>query len=99
MSGSRTGLLSDEETITEFMKKTEYSMPLDQIQRGGRFRVLPVNAEKASLAQLMALGLVPGVEVRLTHRAPLLDPLAIEFGGCHVSLRREDAAQVTVVAC
>jgi Fe2+ transport system protein FeoA len=99
MSGSRTGLLSDEETTTVFMKNRQDSMPLDQVQRGGRFRVLQVNAENASLTQLMALGLVPGVEVRLTHRAPLLDPLAIEFGGCHVSLRREDAAQVTVVAC
>ena len=59
------------------MKKTKKSMPLDQVQRGGRFRVLQVNAESASLTQLMALGLVPGVEVRLTHRAPLLDPLAI----------------------
>jgi Fe2+ transport system protein FeoA len=99
MSGSRTGLLSDEETTTVFMKNRQDSMPLDQVQRGGRFRVLQVNAENASLTQLMALGLVPGVEVRLTHRAPLLDPLAIEFGGCHVSLRREDAAQVTVVTC
>jgi Fe2+ transport system protein FeoA len=99
MSCSRTGLLSDEETTTVFMKNPQDSVPLDQIQRGGRFRVLQVNAENASLAQLMALGLVPGVEVRLTHRAPLLDPLAIEFGGCHVSLRREDAAQVTVVTC
>ena len=99
MSGSRTGLLSDEETTTVFMKNPQDSMPLDQVQRGGRFRVLQVNAENASLTQLMALGLVPGVEVRLTHRATLLDPLAIEFGGCHVSLRREDAAQVTVGAC
>lgn len=81
------------------MNKTKKSMPLDQVQRGGRFRVLQVNAESASLTQLMALGLVPGVEVRLTHRAPLLDPVAIEFGGCHVSLRREDAAQVTVGVC
>lgn len=81
------------------MKKTKKGMPLDQVQRGGRFRVLQVNVESASLTQLMALGLVPGVEVRLTHRAPLLDPVAIEFGGCHVSLRREDAAQVTVGVC
>tara|TARA_B110000008_G_scaffold272449_1_gene305209 strand:- start:2030 stop:2275 length:246 start_codon:yes stop_codon:yes gene_type:complete len=81
------------------MNKTKKSMPLNQVQRGGRFRVLQVNAESASLTQLMALGLVPGVEVRLTHRAPLLDPLAIEFGGCHVSLRQEDAAQVTVGVC
>ena len=73
-------------------------MPLDQIERGGRFQVLQLNTENESLAQLMALGLVPGVEIRLTHRAPLLDPLAIEFGGCHVSLRREDAAQVSVKA-
>ena len=60
MSGSRTCLLSDEEATKVSMIKTEDSMPLDQIQRGGRFRVLQVNADNASLAQLMALGLVPG---------------------------------------
>lgn len=80
------------------MEKTKATMRLDQIQRGGRFQVLQVDADNESLVQLMALGLLPGEEIRLTHRAPLLDPLAVEFAGCHVSLRREDAAQVAVRA-
>ena len=71
-------------------------MRLSEIKRDGTFRVTSVNPNNQSLARLMALGLLPGKEIRLTHEAPLGDPIAIAFEGCHISLRLVDACEVDV---
>ena len=71
-------------------------MRLDQILRDGTFRVTEINCDNPSVARLMAMGLLPGQEVRLTHEAPLGDPIAIRFLNCHMSLRRVDAAEIQV---
>lgn len=52
----------------------------------------------AAARRLMELGLMPGTEVRFVKAAPLGDPIALEVDGRHLSLRREDAAQITVQA-
>jgi Fe2+ transport system protein FeoA len=44
----------------------------------------------------MSMGLLPQQAIRLTHEAPLGDPIAIEFNGCHMSLRLADAQAVEV---
>lgn len=71
-------------------------MRLDRINKDGTFRITKVNCENESIAQLMTMGLLPGQEIRLTHEAPLGDPIAIFFRECHISLRLEDAAEVEV---
>ena len=71
-------------------------MRLDQIKKDGQFRVTKVNCDNESIERLMAMGLLPGQEIRLTHEAPLGDPIAVAFQGCHMSLRLEDAAEVEV---
>lgn len=73
-------------------------MQLSEINRDGRFRVTKVNPENGSVSRLMSLGLLPGQEIRLTHQAPLGDPIAVSFEGCHMSLRLRDAAEVEVEA-
>ncbi len=44
----------------------------------------------------MALGLLPGMVLKLVRKAPLGDPLAIEFGGQVVSLRLTEAENLIV---
>lgn len=44
----------------------------------------------------MALGLLPGMVLKLIRKAPLGDPLAIEFGGQVVSLRLAEAEGLIV---
>lgn len=44
----------------------------------------------------MALGLLPGMVLKLVRKAPLGDPLAIEFGGQVVSLRLAEAEGLIV---
>jgi len=73
-------------------------MQLSKIKRDGTFRVTEMNSDNESVARLMSLGLLPGQEVRLTHQAPLGDPIAVTFEGCHMSLRLSDAAEVEVEA-
>ncbi len=73
-------------------------MKLSQIKKDGTFRVTRVNADNECVACLMSLGLLPGQEIRLTHEAPLGDPIAVTFEGCHMSLRLSDAAEVEVEA-
>lgn len=71
-------------------------MRLNEITKEGEFKVTKVNCENESVARLMSLGLLPGQQIRLTHEAPLGDPIAVEFDGCHMSIRRKDAAEVEV---
>jgi ferrous iron transport protein A len=71
-------------------------MRLDKIKKDGKFRVTQVNCQNDSILRLMSMGLLPGQEIRLTHEAPLGDPIAVEFQGCHMSLRLKDAAEVEV---
>jgi Fe2+ transport system protein FeoA len=44
----------------------------------------------------MSMGLLPDQEIRLVHKAPLGDPIAIEFNGCQISVRLQDASHVEV---
>ena len=74
----------------------QFAMRLDTIKKDGAFRITKVNCENESIARLMAMGLLPGQEIRLTHEAPLGDPIAVFFQDCHVSLRLKDAAEVEV---
>jgi Fe2+ transport system protein FeoA len=79
-------------------QKPQKTMQLSQIEKGGRFRVTKLNSENGCVTRLMALGLLPGQEIRLTHEAPLGDPIAVWFESCHISVRLADAAQVEVEA-
>lgn len=73
-------------------------MRLSQIKKDGKFRVTKVNPDNECVSRLMSLGMLPGQEIRLTHEAPLGDPIAVTFEGCHMSLRLRDAAEVEVEA-
>jgi Fe2+ transport system protein FeoA len=71
---------------------------LDRIPKDGIFRVTDLNSANASVSRLMSMGLLPGKIIRLVHLAPLGDPIAVEFDSCQISLRLEDAAEVSVEA-
>lgn len=71
-------------------------IPLSQLPTGCRALVTALNAAGAVDQRLMALGLLPGMEVRLVRVAPLGDPIAIEFQNQCVSLRRAEAVEVMV---
>lgn len=71
-------------------------LPLKDLPVGRVARVVTLNATRAVDQRLLALGLLPGMVVRVTRVAPLGDPIAIEFQNQCVSLRKAEAAEVMV---
>ena len=55
-----------------------------------------VDASDAVGMRLMEMGLVPGVDVLLRGTAPLGDPLEFEVRGYRLSVRRSEAARVSL---
>lgn len=46
--------------------------------------------------KLLAMGLTPGTELRVTRHAPLGDPTEIQVRGFHLSLRKDEADALIV---
>lgn len=69
---------------------------LDQLRVGERARVAELSGSAATKRRLLAMGLVPGVEVESLRVAPMGDPIVYEVKGYRLSLRREEAALVNV---
>jgi ferrous iron transport protein A len=71
---------------------------LAEIPRGRSATVREVAGPRAFRRRLLEMGLVPGTAVRVVTVAPLGDPLRIEVRGGEWSIRRAEAAQITVEA-
>lgn len=69
---------------------------LNDLRQGQSARISCYLPRFSAARRLMELGLMPGVTVRFVKTAPLGDPIALEVEGRHLSLRRRDAAQITV---
>ncbi len=71
-------------------------MTLDELAQDDRARVTGVAGSDGVSLRLMEMGLTPGAVVRLVGTAPLGDPLELEVRGYRLSLRRSEAARVSV---
>ena len=72
-------------------------MTLDELEIGKDAVVASVDCDEPSLRQhILDMGLTPGVEVTLMKRAPMGDPLEIRLRGYELTLRRDDAARITL---
>ena len=47
--------------------------------------------------KLMEMGCLPGEEIRVEHSAPLGDPMAIKVSGYTLSIRKDEAAFITLL--
>jgi ferrous iron transport protein A len=75
-----------------------FEMPtLDQIPPGKRCRVESLHGGPALTQRLLELGVLEGEELLVIGRAPLGDPIEIEFALSRLSLRRSEAAHVQVI--
>ena len=70
------------------------TVPLTDLKSGACGVIERLEGEEALQKRLADLGLVPGTSVRFIRRAPLGDPLEIEFRGVHLALREKDAKNV-----
>lgn len=69
---------------------------LSQLLPGQFGKVVALNPERAVDQRLMALGLLPGMVVKVVRRAPLGDPIELAFGGLEVCLRQVEARDILI---
>lgn len=69
---------------------------LDQLPRGQSARIVRVAGRTSARRRLLELGIVRGETISLARAAPLGDPLEFVIKGYHLSLRRREAASITV---
>lgn len=69
---------------------------LDQLEVGQSARVEAVAGEPALVQRLYEMGLLEGDTVEVIGVAPLGDPIEVRIGGTRLSLRRREAAAVTL---
>jgi ferrous iron transport protein A len=69
---------------------------LSELPLGGRGRLVSIDAVCVASQRLMAMGFLPGLEVKVVGVAPFGDPITVEIQGRRLSMRRADAAAVKV---
>lgn len=71
-------------------------LKLSQLPLGGSAKVKELPRAGSTFLRLREMGLVPGITVTFVRAAPLGDPIEIKVRGYHLSLRREEAEQITL---
>ena len=71
-------------------------MRLDELEIGHSARVLTVGGEGALRRHLLDMGLTPKTVVTVRKRAPLGDPIELRLRGYELTLRAEDAREITI---
>ncbi|MBQ9428958.1 MAG: ferrous iron transport protein A [Clostridia bacterium] len=71
-------------------------MTLNDLKIGESGVIAAVGGEGALRLRLLDMGLIPHTRVQLQKVAPLSDPIQILIRGYELSLRREDAAKITL---
>ena len=71
-------------------------MTLDQLPIGKEARILTVGGQGALRRRLLDMGLIPRTTVCVEKIAPLGDPIELRVRGYSLSLRKEDARNISV---
>lgn len=71
-------------------------MTLDKLPLGQEAVITAVGGEGALRCRLLDMGLIPRTTVRVEKVAPLGDPIELRIRGYALSLRKEDARNITV---
>ncbi|HEV3438606.1 MAG TPA: ferrous iron transport protein A [Gemmata sp.] len=69
---------------------------LSELRPGARAEVLAVTGESGLVQRLHEFGLFEGEEIEVLALAPLGDPIEIRLGNTRLSLRKSEAAGVSV---
>jgi len=70
--------------------------PLDQLKTGQRASIRSLQGNDGLVQRLLEMGLLEGEEVEVLGFAPLGDPMEIRLRDYRLSLRRAEAARITV---
>ncbi|MEA3429574.1 MAG: FeoA family protein [Thermodesulfobacteriota bacterium] len=71
-------------------------MLLSKMKEGQSGIISAMGGNSLLRRRIREIGILNGTEVYIEKYAPLKDPLELIVKGCHISLRVEEAAQITV---
>jgi Fe2+ transport system protein FeoA len=71
-------------------------MTLNELELNRAGAIVGVTGRGAVAQRLLAMGFLPGTPVRIVQVAPFGDPITVELDGWRVSLRRAEAATLSV---
>ena len=71
-------------------------MTLDELAIGESAVITAVGGEGALRLRLLDMGLIPRTSVRMQKVAPMGDPIEITVRGYELTLRKSDAANITI---
>ncbi|MGO5114825.1 FeoA family protein [Candidatus Avoscillospira sp. LCP25S3_F1] len=71
-------------------------MTLDQLPVGQSGTITAVGGEGPLRCRLLDMGLIPGTAVTVRKVAPMGDPMELRLRGYELTLRKADAANITV---
>lgn len=71
-------------------------MVLSELREGQSAVIEKIGGNGALRRRILEMGIVRGAEIYVEKYAPLKDPLELIIKGYHISLRVEEAAQITV---
>ena len=74
----------------------ENTITLDALPIGKTAIILSVGGAGALRLRLLDMGLIPKTKVTLIKRAPMGDPIELRVRGYELTLRVEDAKQITI---
>ncbi|MGI5870048.1 MAG: DtxR family transcriptional regulator [Kiritimatiellia bacterium] len=91
-----------EQCLDDFRKKQtkgtdeEMNMPLSELKPGEKATIERVAGEGAVKRRIRDMGVTTGSLVEVVRVAPLGDPIDVKVKGYHLSLRKEEAADISV---
>ena len=71
-------------------------MTIDDLKIGQAGTIAQVGGEGALRLRFLDMGLIPGTRVTLQKVAPMGDTIQIQVRGYELTIRREDAAKITL---
>ena len=71
-------------------------LTIDQLEIGRSAIVETVGGEGAGRMHFLDMGLIPGAALKVVDKAPLGDPIQLQVSGYALTLRKADAARITV---
>ena len=69
---------------------------LSELTPGEKGKVKQITGEGRLKKKLLDMGVIPGSEVEVIKVAPLGDPIDIKIKGYHLSLRKQEAKQISI---
>jgi ferrous iron transport protein A len=72
-------------------------MSICNLKLGEKGIISSINGDSKLMKRLFALGCIEGTEVELRRRAPLGDPIIINFRGFDLAIRKNDAKHIMLI--